>query len=485
MARPGNWFQTGGSLGLEEPSYVVRQADTELYDRLRAGEFCYVLNSRQMGKSSLRVRAMERLRAEGWTCAAIDLTAIGGAGASSWEWFADFLYELEGDLKLEAHINFDDWLDARETVAPLRLLREFINDVVLEKVAGPIAIFIDEIDNVLRLGSFTDDLFAFIRWCYNQRAEQPKYERLTFALFGVATPGDLIQDKKITPFNIGTGIALAGFTEAEARVLAAGLQETAAEPEKALREILNWTGGQPFLTQRACQLVVESFATLPAGTEAKQIAGLLRERVVAGWEDRDEQRHFQTIRERLWREEAQVSALLGLYQGVLQAGDAGRSVTGSAEEMELRLTGLVVRQDGHLRVNNRLYREVFNAEWVAEELRKLRPYAEAFRAWEESGRKDASRLLGGKALEEALEWAQGKSLSQADREFLSASQRLVRERLQQAVNVLERAKKRAWLYVRLGAAVLVASLTGAGVLQYRASIDFQEARAVLDCLQTG
>ena len=44
------------------PSYVERQADLELYIGLKQGQFCYILTSRQMGKSSLMVHTADRLR---------------------------------------------------------------------------------------------------------------------------------------------------------------------------------------------------------------------------------------------------------------------------------------------------------------------------------------------------------------------------------------------------------------------------------------
>jgi hypothetical protein len=53
--------QVGGSLTVDAPSYVKRQADTQLYEALKRGDFCYILDSRQMGKSSLLVSTKSRL----------------------------------------------------------------------------------------------------------------------------------------------------------------------------------------------------------------------------------------------------------------------------------------------------------------------------------------------------------------------------------------------------------------------------------------
>src|SRR3712207_3969487 len=73
---PG-FFVTGGTVPLDAASYVERQADRDLLTSLFSGEFCFVLNSRQMGKSSLSVRTIARLQEQGVRTAFVDLTKIG------------------------------------------------------------------------------------------------------------------------------------------------------------------------------------------------------------------------------------------------------------------------------------------------------------------------------------------------------------------------------------------------------------------------
>ena len=87
-------YQIGGSLNTDALTYVKRKADDEIYQALKNGDFCYVLNSRQMGKSSLLVRTLHRLQNEGFQCSTIDMTRIGSENITPLQWYKGMIAEL-------------------------------------------------------------------------------------------------------------------------------------------------------------------------------------------------------------------------------------------------------------------------------------------------------------------------------------------------------------------------------------------------------
>ncbi len=443
-AQPAPSYQVGGSLPVNAASYVQRAADGDLLQGLLNGEFCYVLNARQMGKSSLRVQTMARLQQAGVRCGVVDMTAIGTQLVTPAQWYASIAGLLCRTFQLP--INLVQWWRDRDHLSLPNRLDDLLERVLLPHIADPIVIFIDEIDSVLGLPFATDDFFALIRVCYNKRADRPAYQRLTFALLGVTTPSQLIADKTRTPFNIGRAIALSGFTLTEATPLLPGLAAVVPDPITTLRDILDWTGGQPFLTQKVCQLVVqaemgvEAWATYPAWDEppVTLVERLITIHILENWQTRDEPEHLRTIRDRLLYNEQRAGRLLGLYQQILQPPAAGAateaavldSTIASPDQMELLLSGLVEQRHDRLQVKNRIYRQVFNLDWVIQQLANLRPYGRSLQAWTDSDCAEASWLLRGQPLEEALTWAQNKSLSDMDYRFLAASQALAQQEIQ-------------------------------------------------------
>jgi WD40 repeat protein len=428
-ADESSWkYQVGGSLAFDSPSYIERQADYDLFAALNAGEFCYVLNSRQMGKSSLRIRTKYRLQQQGFRCASIDLTNIGSTIITPQQWYKGIAFELWRSFDLLSSVNFKQWWEEQTPLSPVQQLSRFIDDIILTEISNEkIFIFIDEIDSVLSLDFSVDDFFALIRFYCNEQADQGRYRRLTFTLFGVATPSDLIRDRSRTPFNVGSAIELHGFQIEEAQPLAQGLASAVSDPQAALVEILHWTGGQPFLTQKLCHLVVKAAHQ----SMVPSIAHMVQEQVIHNWKTQDEPTHLRTVRDRVLRNEQRTGRLLGVYQQILTQESI--PAVDSTAQMELLLSGLVVKREGRLKIHNQIYQRVFSMQWVEQQLSNLRPYAEMLDQWVQSNFQDTSRLLQGKSLKDAQAWARDKSLSDLDYQFLAASEDLERRVVQQAL----------------------------------------------------
>lgn len=356
----GGPVQAGGGI------YITRPADDELRKHCLAGDFCYVLTARQMGKSSLMVHAAERLAQAGVCTIRIDLQKIG-KNVSIDQWYLGIIDIIAEQLRLG--MDYAAWWNEYKHLGETQRFGRFLREVVLERVAGLIVIFVDEIDFTLSLGFPTDDFFAAIRAVYNARAEDPAYRRLTFVLLGATHPTNLIKgpDKidyhvgAITPFNIGVGIDLTDFTLSRAMPLAKGLRVPEAQAEQAMRWILHWTGGHPYLTQRVCQALANRSEV---SLSERQVFATVRN-LFFGAEIKDHNLRF--VRDWLRREPYTVPAL-SLYYKILSGQpvpDDERSIV----NIHLKLSGIVTVKDNHLVARNRVYRRVFDTDWIASMLK--------------------------------------------------------------------------------------------------------------------
>ncbi len=356
---PRDFYVAGGTLMPGASSYVERTADRELYEHLLAGDFCHVLTSRQMGKSSLMARTAQRLRSAGVVAATVDMTDFTEtAEGSAEQWYFGFLDAMSDSLDLGVDLN--SWWDAKGRLPAVKRMVKFFAEVVLPRAGGRrVVVFVDEIDSTIGV-PFADDFFAAVRSCYNRRATEPEFRNLSFVLIGTASPSDFISNRKRTPFNVGTRIELEDFTLEQAGKLAAGLSANGDDGKRALRHILEWSGGHPYLTQKLCHLAAGEAAN---GLSRSDVDRLIEGSFLAAGADRTDY-NLRFVRDRLIARPRIARRILNLYRRI-RRGERVMDDPRSPIHSELRLSGLArPAAGGRLRVRNEIYRRVFDESWI-------------------------------------------------------------------------------------------------------------------------
>lgn len=424
-------FQVGGSLTSDSTLYVQRHADTEITDALTNNELCYIFNTRQIGKSSLLLKTKNHMQSLGYRCSYVDVSRIGSINISSEQWYAGLAFELWRNFSLPAGMAFFEWWQSLGDIPPPQKLTLFWEHKLAEAFPeDSFILFFDEVDSVISLSFPADDFFTAIRSAYNTEKSTTSRTRLNFALFGVALPSDLIKDTTRAPFNIGQAIALDCFSFNEALALVKPFSYSAELKEKLLKRTLHWTGGQPFLTQKLLSILSNEVAGQSQAIDESTISEstidkIVNEHFIDNWRNNDNPEHLKTIYDRITLDENNIQ-LLTDYLKVCQNNIPPEALN---NYQRLYLTGLVRIKDKNVVVKSHIYQTIFSIEWAEQELAKLRPYHEKLNNWLQNPTEQY--LLNEKELIEAKKWADSRSVSEQDHQYLAACQEKINNEVKQ------------------------------------------------------
>jgi hypothetical protein len=406
------FYQVKGALPANAPSYIKREADNALYDALIKHQYCYVLNYRQVGKSSLKNNCAKRLEKRGHHCIHIDLTEIGSKDIEVEQWYFSFMHIIVKSLNLSEQTFVNYWLNQKLTVVSRVAL--VIDELILKEIQNNITIFIDEIDFILSINKFnTDNFFALIRRFYNLRGEDERYNRLTFVLLGVASAKNLMQDSSRTPFNIAENIIISQLKLEQSYRLIDGLEKQTIDKKEILKKVFEYTSGTSFLTQKILDYIARN--PIKSLDEIEKIVDLLF------FQEEFNEVNLSNVQERIIKNQTHNVKMLYVIEKILhgvEIEDDGRRQT----YIYLKLSGLIKEESGLLVYSNLIYQKIFNERWLDKMIDKLdRPIIKYLQKWTQHNM-SKKYLLRNETLQEIVKWADKRDDLLADEHnYLSLS----------------------------------------------------------------
>src|SRR5215475_1975787 len=261
----------GGAVPLHSRFYIERKVDGEFREAIMRGDsIVLVKGARQVGKTSLLARGLQRAREAGCAVVQVDLQRLTADALASVDkllfTLADLIaYKLK--LKTAPHQVWVDFL------SPSVNFERYLEGEVLEKLTAPLVLGLDEIDRLFGR-DYASGVFGLFRSWHNMRALDPsgQWRKLRLALAYATEAHLFITDLNQSPFNVGTRLTLGDFTLEKITELnrryGAPLRNT-----EELSRYFDLVGGNPYLAQRGLhemaqrRLALDELEALAAGDD--------------------------------------------------------------------------------------------------------------------------------------------------------------------------------------------------------------------------
>ena len=250
----------GGAVPLDSGFYILRPTDEEFGQAIaRRDSIVLVKGARQVGKTSLLARGLQRARQAGAQVVLTDfqtlnseyLESIGHLLLTLANAFAD---QLDLDVSPE-----DVWKPNR---SPSVNFEQYLRREALLKISAAVVWGLDEVDRLFTC-DFGGEVFGLFRSWHNKRALDPAgpWRRLTLAIAYATEAHLFITDLNQSPFNVGTRLQLEDFTFEQV----AELNERYGAPLKDEAEIARFyrlLSGHPYLVRRGLHEMVTNNLSL-------------------------------------------------------------------------------------------------------------------------------------------------------------------------------------------------------------------------------
>lgn len=257
-AQPVSLEMPEGTIAPQSQFYIERDADHIGFAALaRQGVTITIKGPRQMGKSSLLMRLIDRANQNDRQVAFLDFQLLDHETLTDAElFFYQFCVWLTDELCIEDRV--DEYWNLR-LGCPQRCSR-YMERYLLQSLGRPLVMAMDEVENIFDT-SFRSDFFAMLRHWHNSRARSRIWQQLDLFLVTSTEPYQFIENLNQSPFNVGEVLELEDFTSEQVDDLNRRHGTPLSTTE--VQALMNLAGGHPFLIRKALYLVASG--RMPAG----------------------------------------------------------------------------------------------------------------------------------------------------------------------------------------------------------------------------
>ncbi|MEM6405185.1 MAG: asparaginase domain-containing protein [Pseudomonadota bacterium] len=360
-------FLCGGAIDPQRQVYVTRQADQDVLNLLLQGNSVNLHAGRQTGKTSLMYRTRDALQQQGHLCVTLDLTQLFQQGS-----LADGLARLMDALSASLSFRFSPLPSHSPADTITNCTTQLCQQLAqIPEAPQRLYLFWDEVDVLMRLPAHqVTQFFLALRHFFNTPSTER--DRLVLSLTSVLTPNEMIfgHDTGGIGINFLRDVPLAAFSpEVCTQLSEQGFAETEQDQiTPVLHQVLELTGGQPFLTALLCQDLQTNGTDDPASRFA-----ILRKEVLHAPRS-IAHGHLLGMRKQLMDMGDRLFSLLQCYQRILR-DEALTASRGGWDAISLENIGLIrLHATGQYALANPIYQAHFDLAW-AEELQTARETA--------------------------------------------------------------------------------------------------------------
>jgi DNA-binding CsgD family transcriptional regulator len=256
---PGRFEKPEGTMSTQSAFYIERASDALVLETIqRPGVTITIKGPRQMGKSSLLIRAREQATKAGKKVALLDFQLFDKPALTNPDlFFQQFCDWLSDELEMESRVKTYWEMALGNTQRTTRYLQRYL----LTELNGPLVLAMDEVDRIFDT-PFRSDFFSMLRSWHNSRQTNFLWERCDLVLVTSTEPYQLIEDLNQSPFNVGEVVELVDFSQAQVAELNRRYNSPLSLEE--LEKLIGLLGGHPYLVRRALYLVATERITASA-----------------------------------------------------------------------------------------------------------------------------------------------------------------------------------------------------------------------------